>query len=51
MDADTLLRTLSLCVALAGTETLHGIARTRYANPRLGKASHGDWLREAITPD
>lgn len=38
MDADTLLRTLSLCVALAGAETLHGIARTLYANPRLGKA-------------
>lgn len=38
MDTDVLLRVLSLCLALAGTETLHGIARTLYANPRLGKA-------------
>ena len=37
MHAEMLLRVLSLCVALAGTETLHGIARTVFLNRRLGK--------------
>ena len=32
-----ILRTLALCVALAGTETLHGIVRTVWLVPRLGK--------------
>jgi len=31
------LRTLALCVALAGTETLHGIARTLFLVRRIGK--------------
>lgn len=35
---DTCLHVLSLCVALAGTETLHGIARTALLAPRVGKA-------------
>jgi hypothetical protein len=34
---DLLLRTLSVCVALAGTEMLHGIARTVLLAPRVGK--------------
>jgi O-antigen/teichoic acid export membrane protein len=37
MDADLLLRLLSLCVVLAGAETLHGIARTVWVVPRIGK--------------
>jgi hypothetical protein len=37
MDFDTLLRILSLCVVLAGAETLHGIARTVWMVPRIGK--------------
>jgi hypothetical protein len=28
---------LALCVVLAGAETLHGIARTRFVVPRIGK--------------
>lgn len=38
MSADQLLRALALCVVLAGAETLHGIARTLFVVPRLGKA-------------
>ena len=37
MSTDTLIRVLSLCVVLAGTETLHGIARTVLLVPRIGK--------------
>lgn len=37
LHPDTLLRVLALCVALAGTETLHGIARTVWLVPRVGK--------------
>ena len=37
MIPDTVVRALALCVALAGTETLHGIARTVLLVPRLGK--------------
>lgn len=37
MTADLLLRTLALCVLLAATETLHGIARTVWVVPRIGK--------------
>lgn len=38
MSLDLLLRVLALCVALAGVETLHGIARTVLLVPRIGKA-------------
>lgn len=38
MTLDLALRILSLCVALAGVETLHGIARTVLVAPRIGKA-------------
>lgn len=38
MPMDLALRILSLCVALAGVETLHGIARTVLVVPRIGKA-------------
>lgn len=38
MTADTAWRVLALCVALAGAETLHGIARTVWLAPWLGKA-------------
>ena len=37
MSSDTLLRVISLCVLLAGVETLHGIARTVWIVPRIGK--------------
>lgn len=37
MTSDQLIRGLSLCIVLAGTETLHGIARTVLLVPRLGK--------------
>ncbi len=36
-STDTFLRVLSLCVVLACTETLHGIARTVLLAPRVGK--------------
>lgn len=39
MDSDAMIRVLSLCVVLAGAETLHGIARTVLVVPRLGKAN------------
>mgnify|MGYP001765595567 CR=1 FL=1 len=38
MSDDAALRIASLCVVLAGAETLHGIARTVLVVPRLGKA-------------
>lgn len=38
MNPDTVLRIAALCVALAGAETLHGIARTTLLIPRIGKA-------------
>ena len=38
MTLDLALRILSLCVALASVETLHGIARTVLVAPRIGKA-------------
>jgi hypothetical protein len=34
---DLVLRVLALCIALASAETLHGIARTVYVVPRIGK--------------
>jgi len=37
MTLAILLRTLVLCLALAGAETLHGIARTVFLVPRIGK--------------
>lgn len=37
VTSDIVIRTLALCVALAGAETLHGIARTVLVVPRLGK--------------
>lgn len=37
MSFDTLLRIASLCVVLAGAEMLHGIARTVWVVPRIGK--------------
>lgn len=37
MTTDTLIRALALCVVLAGTETLHGIARTMLLVPSVGK--------------
>ena len=36
-STDTVIRVVSLCVVLAGAETLHGIARTVLVVPRLGK--------------
>ena len=38
MNSELLMRALSLCVVLAGAETLHGIARTVLVAPRIGKA-------------
>ena len=37
MSADFLIRVVSLCVVLAGAEMLHGITRTVWLVPRLGK--------------
>lgn len=37
MSEETLIRAVSLCVVLAGAETLHGIARIKFLIPRLGK--------------
>lgn len=37
MTTDALIRIVSLCVVLAGAETLHGIARTVWVIPRIGK--------------
>lgn len=38
MSSSEAVRVIALCVALAGTETLHGIARTVLLAPRVGKA-------------
>ncbi len=38
MNAGQWLQIVSLCVLLASVETLHGIARTVWVVPRLGKA-------------
>lgn len=38
MSPELFWRVLSLCVALASVETLHGIARTVLLVPRIGKA-------------
>ncbi len=38
MESIDLVRFASLCVLLAGAETLHGIARTVLLAPRVGKA-------------
>lgn len=37
VTTDQLLRVAALCVVLAGVETLHGIARTLWLTPRVGK--------------
>lgn len=37
MPTDTLIRIVALCVVLAGAETLHGIVRTVWVVPRIGK--------------
>lgn len=37
MDGETLLRVGALCVLLASAETLHGIVRTVWITPRIGK--------------
>jgi len=37
VNAEQLLRAVALCVVLAGAETLHGIARTLFLVPRVGK--------------
>lgn len=38
-----LIDTLALCLLLASAETLHGIARTLWVAPRLGKARAQRW--------
>lgn len=38
MSSSEAVRILALCLALAGTETLNGIARTVWLAPRVGKA-------------
>jgi len=38
-----LINTLALCLLLASAETLHGIARTLWVAPRLGKARAQRW--------
>ena len=38
MSSVVATRILALCIALAGVETLHGIARTVLLAPRVGKA-------------
>lgn len=37
MPTDALIRISALCVVLAGAETLHGIVRTVWVVPRIGK--------------
>lgn len=39
MSTDALIRVISLCIVLAGAETLHGIARTMFVVPRIGKTA------------
>ena len=43
MSTEVALRALALCVVLAGTETLHGIARTVLLVPRIGKERALRW--------
>lgn len=43
MSGALLLRVLALCLLLASAETLHGIARTKWVVPRLGKARALPW--------
>ncbi len=38
MTANAMVRVVSLCVVLAGAETLHGIARTMLIVPRIGRS-------------
>ena len=40
---DLALRVLALCLLLAGAEMLHGIARTLWLVPRIGKARAQRW--------
>lgn len=42
-EGPLILRVLALCVLLAGVETLHGIARTVWLAPRLGKQRATQW--------
>lgn len=37
MSSDLIVRVLSLCIVLAGAETLHGIFRATVLVPRIGK--------------
>ena len=37
MTTEIIVRTIALCILLAGAETLHGIARTLFLVPRIGK--------------
>lgn len=43
MDGSLVWRVLALCVLLASAETLHGIARTVWLVPRIGKARALKW--------
>ncbi|RPE66743.1 hypothetical protein EDC62_1815 [Tibeticola sediminis] len=43
LNPELLFRILALCVLLAAVETLHGIARTVWLAPRLGKARALRW--------
>lgn len=43
MNSDAVIRVVSLCVVLAGAETLHGIARTVLVIPRIGKERALKW--------
>lgn len=43
MTTELLTRALALAVVLAGVETLHGIARTVWLVPRIGKARAQQW--------
>ncbi len=38
MTFNAMIRVVSLCIALAGAETLHGIARTILIAPRIGRS-------------
>lgn len=43
MTFDAAIRIISLCIVLAGAETLHGIARTVLVVPRIGKERATRW--------
>lgn len=43
MDVTLIVRVVALCILLASAETLHGIARTVWVVPRLGKARALKW--------